>query len=275
MNSSVSVREQAVPTRTLRVGSVSFLNAKPLIHGLDEAEDVELSLAVPSRLLEGLRSGAMDVALLPVIDYQAMEGLRIVPSGGIGSDGETLTVRIFSKVPLERIARLACDTDSHTSVALARVIFAERYGRVPELVDWEHDQACPCEARLLIGDKVVCEEPVGFAHQMDLGQLWKELTGLPFLFAVWTARGGVDLRDLPQRLEQAKRAGLAAVNQIVGQCAVPRGWPVELALQYLTVNLKFDVGAVQLEAIRRFHELAARHGIIASPVRPLKLYSPV
>src|SRR5687768_6774488 len=83
--------------RLLRVGSVSFLNAKPLIYGLEGAADVELSLAVPSGLLGGLRAGELDVALLPVIDYQRMEGLRIVPGGGIGCDGETLTVRIFSK----------------------------------------------------------------------------------------------------------------------------------------------------------------------------------
>src|SRR3954471_18906127 len=111
----------------LRVGSVSFLNAKPLIYGLDGATDLELSLEVPSRLLEGLRRGELDVALLPVIDYQRMPGLCVVPSGGIGCDGETLTVRVFSRRPVAEIRRLACDTDSHTSVALARVIFAERY----------------------------------------------------------------------------------------------------------------------------------------------------
>src|SRR4051812_15728836 len=99
--------------RRIRVGSVSFLNAKPLIYGLERAPEVELSLAVPSRLLDGLRSAALDVALLPVIDYQQMSGLCIVPSGGIGCDGETLTVRIFSKCPVTEIRTLACDTDSH------------------------------------------------------------------------------------------------------------------------------------------------------------------
>jgi chorismate dehydratase len=258
--------------RTLRVGSVSFLNAKPLIYGLEDAEDVELSLAVPSGLLAGLRRGEFDVALLPVIDYQRMDGLRVVPSGGIGCFGETLTVRIFSKRPVEEIRTLACDTDSHTSVALARVIFAERYGTRPEFVDWTREEAQPCDARLLIGDKVVCEEPAGFEHQVDLGSAWRALTGLPFVFAVWTARGGVDLRDLPERLERAKRAGLANVEEIVRRHAVGRGWPAGLALQYLSVYLKFDVGERELEAISLFHQLAARHGVIEGTVRPLELY---
>jgi chorismate dehydratase len=246
----------------IRVGSVSFLNAKPLIYGLEAAGDIDLRLAVPSRLLEGFRDETLDVALLPVIDYLRMDGLVIVPSGGIGCDGETLTVRIFSKCPVTEIKTLACDTDSHTSVALARVIFAERYGMRPTFVDWTREEAQPCDAKLLIGDKVVCEEPPGFEHQMDLGWAWKELTGMPFVFAVWTARRGVELGDLPRRLAQAKEAGLAHVREIVKQHAVGRSWPAGLALQYLTVYLKYDIGPRQMEAMELFHRLAAKHGAV-------------
>jgi chorismate dehydratase len=260
-------------TKTLRVGGVSFLNAKPLIHGLEGDDGISLSLDVPSKLLEGLAQEHLDVALLPVIDYQRLAGLCIVPSGGIGCEGETLTVRIFSKKPVEQIVTLACDTDSHTSVALARVIFAERYGTRPVFIDWTRDQEQPCDARLLIGDKVVCEEPAGFEHQIDLGSAWLALTGLPFVFAVWTARQGVNLGDLPERLEQAKRAGLADVERIVKRHAVPRGWPAGLALQYLSIYLKFDIGERQLRAMALFHELAAKHGVIPGPVRKLELYS--
>src|SRR5580700_5964331 len=112
----------------LRVGAVSFLNSKPLLFGLESDAGMDLTLDVPSRLLDGLAGGRLDVALLPVIDYQRKDALRIIPSGGIGCDGPTLTVRIFSPVPIERIDSLACDPDSHTSVALAQVILAERYG---------------------------------------------------------------------------------------------------------------------------------------------------
>jgi chorismate dehydratase len=272
-NAAVGDQDSLVKTRpALRVGSVSFLNAKPLIYGLEDADDLELSLAVPSGLLEGLRRGELDVALLPVIDYQRMEGLRVVPSGGIGCFGETLTVRIFTNRPGDGIRTLACDTDSHTSVALARVIFAERYGTRPTFVDWTREEDQPCDARLLIGDKVVCDEPAGFEHQLDLGSAWRALTGLPFVFAVWTARDGVDLGDLPRRLEEAKRRGLENVAEIVKRYAMGRGWPAGLALQYLSVYLKFDVGERELEAIGLFHDLAAKHGATGGAVRELVLY---
>src|SRR5947209_20212393 len=88
--------------QTIRIGSVSYLNAKPLIHGLENHDDVSLILDVPSKLLPGLRDQRFDIALLPVIDYQRLDHLNIVPSGGIGCDGPTLTVRIFSRVPIDR-----------------------------------------------------------------------------------------------------------------------------------------------------------------------------
>ena len=105
---------------------------------------------------------------------------------------------------------------------------------------------------------------------------WREMTGLPFVFAVWVVREGVqhsaaDLHRLAAQLEHAKRTGLEHVNDLVARFAVPRGWPTGLALQYLTHYLKFDIGDRQLQAIRLFHELAAKHGIISSPPRPLDI----
>ena len=254
----------------LRIGSVSFLNAKPLIYGLENDPSVELSLEVPSALLDGMRQSRYDVALLPVIDYQRMEGLRLLTSGGIGCDGPTLTVRIFSRVPIDQIRTLACDTDSHTSVALARVLFAETYGFVPEMLPLSSfDGSDFRAAKLLIGDKVVCEEPKDLPHQLDLGEAWKRLTGLPFVFAAWMAREGVDLGDLPLQLSRAKRDGLANVDHIIARDASARGWPADVARRYLTKYLQFDIGPRQLAAIERFHSLAFAHHVLAVQPRPL------
>lgn len=262
----------------IRVGSVSFLNAKPLIYGLENLPTVKLSLDVPSRLLAGLVEKRFDVALLPVIDYQRLPGLRILTAGGIGCDGPTLTVRIFSKVPVGQIRALACDTDSHTSIALARIVLAERYGIFPAIHDFDFHARqrrelddSPHTARLLIGDKVVCEEPSGFPHQIDLGQAWKELTGLPFVFAAWMARAGVMLGALSHDLQDAKRAGLRHVEKIISTHATPRGWPSEIARRYLTEYLQFDIGVRQLTAIRKFHELAHKHAAIDHPPRTLEV----
>lgn len=252
------------PPSPWQVGSVSFLNAKPLIHGLENDPRVALHLEVPSKLLDGLRDRRFDVALLPVIDFQRLEGLRLIPVGGIGCDGPTLTVRIFSRSPLEQIETLLCDTDSHTSVALARVILAERYNRRPRFFDLSHELAQDISLpRLLIGDKVITDEPADCPHQIDLGQAWKELTGLPFVFATWMGRSDADLGELPQILATARVKGLASVEQIVAQYAPIHRWPLPIARQYLASYLKFEIGPEQLKAIRLFHQLAAKHGVVA------------
>ena len=248
---------------TFRIASVSFLNARPLIHGLEHDPRITLIRDVPARLLDLLSADRADVALLPVIDYQRLEGLTVVPAGGIGSDGETLTVRIFSRVPVAQVRSLACDPDSHTSVALARIILSRRHGVRPEFTDLSRAGDDPAQARLLIGDKVVCEEPAGFPHQLDLGAEWKALTGLPFVFATWMARRGTpDLAVLHELLAQAKERGLADIGDIVRAHAEPRGWPPALAHDYLTRHLQFHVGPRELEAIRTFHRFAAEDKII-------------
>jgi chorismate dehydratase len=254
-----------------RLGSVSYLNAKPLIYGLERDPGVRLVLDVPSALLGGLQRRDYDVALLPVIDYQRMPGLRMLTCGGIGCDGATLTVRIFSHVPFGQVRRMACDTDSHTSVALARVILAERYHTHPQFVDLKDLPGHDADAVLLIGDKVITQERADFAHQIDLGEQWKLLTGLPFLFAAWMARAEAELGDLPERLATARRQGLAHVDEIVDTYGVSRGWPADVARDYLTRHLQFEVGPNQIEAVRLFHQLAHKHGAIESPVRELLL----
>ncbi|CAN5384242.1 menaquinone biosynthesis protein [soil metagenome] len=255
---------------SLRLGSVSFLNAKPLIYGLEEEPRISLSLAVPSMLAEMLDRGAVDVALLPVIDYQRLRDLRLIRAGGIACNGPTLTVRIFSKVPLDQIDTLACDPDSHTSVALAAVLMAERWGRRPKHVALRDPNLSPDTARLLIGDKVITEEPQGFDYQLDLGEAWKDLTGLPFVFAAWMARPGAELGEWPARLERAKHQGLANIDAILARHAAPLGWPVDIARRYLTEYLRFNIGDREIAAIELFHQLAAKHGLIASPAQSLR-----
>jgi chorismate dehydratase len=248
-----------------RIGCVSYLNAKPLIFGLDADPEIDLQLDVPARLLDGLIHDRFDVALLPTIDYQRMENLALLPAGGIGSEDETLTVRIFSKVPIAEIRTLSCDAESHTSVALARIILSEAFHIHPEFVSSE-----TADARLLIGDKVILQASINFLHDLDLGSAWRKLTSLPFLFACWTTRQNANLGDLPDRLLAARQRGLANIQTILERDASPRGWPSEIARKYLTQNLSYEVGPRQLEAVRLFHALAARHGLIPSP-RPLSV----
>lgn len=255
----------------IRVASVGFINSRPLIEGLNERPGIRLSMAVPSKLLGLLKAGEADVALLPTIDYHAIPGLRMIPAGGIGCFGHTLTVRLFAHVPPGEIQTIAVDADSHTSVALAQILCRKLFHTAPKFIELKHATNARDEARLLIGDKVICEEPLGFDHQIDLGDAWKQLTGLPFVFAIWCAMPGLELGDLPIELEQARKRGLANAKQIVEKYAVPRGWPPGIAMQYLTMYLQYEIGPLQLTAIRTFHDFADELGLLPGPRQPLEL----
>ena len=163
----VKPRVQTPPTITVhRIGCVSFLNAKPLIHGLETRADLSIQLDVPSHLLKQLETSVVDIALCPVIDYQRSGcPLEMVPAGGICCQGPTLTVRLFSRVPFEEITHIHTDTDSHTSIALLKIILSQQYGLTPKIQPYIADNttpnaaASPPQAILLIGDKVVNTPP--------------------------------------------------------------------------------------------------------------------
>ncbi|MCC7407017.1 MAG: menaquinone biosynthesis protein [Phycisphaeraceae bacterium] len=265
-----------------RIAAVSFLNTKPLVHGFDDlvreagkTRAPKLQLHVPSRLLASLESGKADLALCPVIDYFRSERpLTLVPCGGIGCQGPTLTVMLYSRKPWRDVTDLHADTDSHTSVALAQIILHGLFRCRPKLhrltrSQVHFDHAGPPTV-LLIGDKVVTHAPPRrlYPHQLDLGQAWLELTGLPFLFAVWMARPEVDLGDWPLRLDGLKQRNLRRVPEIAAEYAPKLGWPVDLAEQYLGHSMRYDVGPAQKQAVEAFAQRCLALGLIDQP-RPL------
>ena len=263
------------------VGCVSFLNARPLIDGLDGRDEMDVVYDVPSGLLGDLLAERVDLALCPVIDFQTAERpLRVVPVGGIGCDGPTLTVRLYSRVPIEEIHRVHADTDSHTSVVLMRLLLHDVYGATPEVVnlaagraDTLHGLTDPADAVLLIGDKVITAAPPDshFPYQVDLGSAWKDLTGLPFVFAVWMARRGTDLGPLPALLDAHRRANRERTDAIADAHAPKIGWPADVARRSLGELLRYDVGPTELEAMQRFWARAHQLGLI-DRLRPLELY---
>ncbi len=250
--------------RPWRLGVVSFLNAKPLIAGLASDGAVELIHDVPSRLAGLLDAGTVDAALVPVIDLiQPHRDWQIVSDACIGCDGETLTVRVFSRVAPEVIRRLHVDGDSHTSAALATIVWRETYGRSLELLPFTGREAVEdCEAVLLIGDKVVNNTLIDYEIETDLGSAWKSLTSLPFVFAVWAAPRGLEVEDLAQRLSRARDAGVESAELIAADFGPGLNWPVALAKRYLTKRLKFTLGPRAQAGMEKFLELATRHGLV-------------
>ncbi len=255
-------------TRTVALGVVSYLNAVPLVHGLDRFEEISLVADVPSRLLDHLVAGRVDLSLCPVIDFQRSPvPLGIVPAGGIGSDGPTLTVSVFSREPIEKIARITVDGDSHTSAALLRVIMHDRFGRTPELCPLrpgEEREGDGPPAVLLIGDKVVTRRPPEslYPHRLDLGEAWKEMTGLPFVFAVWMARTGARLGRVPAILARQREENLGRIESLAAAYAPAAGWPVPLAETYLGKLLSYRIGPSERRAIQEFWERCRALGLI-------------
>ena len=257
------------------VAAVSFLNARPLIDGLEREPGISVITKVPSRLLQTLTAKQARIALCPIIDFQtAPTELCIVPVGAIGSDGPTHTVRVFSRVPIREIERVHTDGDSHTSVALLEIVFDALTGRRPELstlVKKSPRGADPPESVLLIGDKVVRDEPTVslYPYQLDLGEAWKSLSGLPFVFATWLARAGDDLGELPSTLRRYRERNMLRIPEIVASHA--EGWPRDLATRYLETILHYEIGAPELESIELFWGRCHALGLF-SELRPMRLY---
>jgi chorismate dehydratase len=246
--------------RPIRIGAVNYLNTKPLICDLERlAPEAELFLEVPSRLAVMLGEGQLDVALIPVIEYFRAGTYTIVPDIAIASRGPVLSVTLFSRQPWQAIRRVALDEGSRTSAALAQILLRKRYGVRPELVPLPlHETAenINADAVLLIGDRAMSACLPGFAHAFDLGQEWYDWTGLPFVYAVWAVREGVDLGPVADALVQAKRKGVSQTGVIAQREAAGLGLDAGLCRRYLANILQFDLGPREQAGLHHYYQLA-------------------
>lgn len=275
----------SLPMDPIRVACVQYLNTAPLVEGLGKLEGLTLIPAVPADIAPMVRRGEADVGLASVIDAVGEPELAILPAGMIGCDGPTLTVRLFSSVPMAEVSTLCADAHSHTSVALARVLLAESFGVQPEVVPFNAIERVALDGKsvsqdaegwpqtlLLIGDKVVIHSPpaVRYPHQLDLGEAWKALTGLPFVYAAWMCREDALLDDDGRRrvalaaamLDRQRRHNATRLDWLVRQWAPRARWPVDLAQRYLGELLRYDLGEREREAVATFFELCQKHGIL-------------
>ena len=263
------VKSTLIPAKVRTLGVVSFLNALPLYESLTGRADLTIVPAVPSRLGGFLAEGRCAAALLPVVAYwRERRRLTLISDACIASDGETMTVRVFSKAPPDTVQRLYVDGDSQASVVLAQVVWRELYGTALELVPWNGGNGATGaistepESVLLIGDKVVRERPRGFGFEVDLGAAWKHLTGLPFVFAAWFGEAEQDHRALAEELRAARDAGVADAERIARKHASRHGWPVDLAVTYLSHTMRYTITDAMRAGMGRFFELAVGHGML-------------
>ncbi len=260
----------------IRVGAVTYLNARPLIFSLAKlAPQVEIVIDLPSRLADALAAGTLDVAMIPSIEYARGRGYTIISDACIACDGPVRSVKLYSRVPLERLRTLALDEGSRTSAALVRILLGERFHIWPEtrplpigvsLAD------APADAVMLIGDRGMLPSDGAFEFEWDLGEEWLRWTGLPFVFAMWIARPDVDLRGLAAVLAAARDEGITHLEEIARQASPGLGISETDCLSYLRDHLEFRFGQRQRQGLEHFYAFAGRHGLVPAGVT-LNFYS--
>ena len=253
-----------------RVGHIQFLNCLPLYWGLARTGtllDFELSKDTPEKLSEQLVQGDLDIAPVTLVEFlKHADELVAFPDIAVGCDGPVMSCVIVSQVPLDRLdgARVALGSTSRTSVRLAQLLLAERYGVTP------HYYGCPpdlslmmqeAEAAVLIGDAALRanlhDGPRYGLAVHDLGALWKEWTGLPFVFAVWAARREYAEREpfITRKVHEAflasRNLSLEEVGKVAEQAARWEPFDEKVLERYFT-TLDFRFGGPQLEAVAEF-----------------------
>jgi chorismate dehydratase len=252
----------------MRIGAVNYLNSKPLVHSLgDLAVGDRLLFDLPSRLADSLGTGRLDVALIPSVELFRAAGYKIVSDACVACAGAVRSVKLHFRVPPSKVSRIALDEGSRTSAALALVLLEELAGvrPVPESLPIGCGvRDANADAVLLIGDRAMQPTQDQFVDIWDLGDRWFQWTGLPFVFAMWVARSGVDTSELSQRLATARDRGVSSVAAIAAREAPELGLSVETAHKYLRDNLHFTLGERELEGLERFRRLCADRGLVPS-----------
>lgn len=242
-----------------RIGCVPYLNARPLIYGIED----EVVKVPPATLVRLLRTGLIDVALAPSVILFDSDEYQVIPGISIGSRGPVRSVVLFHLRRPRRLRTVVVDNEARSSVMLLKVLLAKRYGVAPSYIpSWRLSlRRSNYDAQLLIGDKAMLHRDAG--RKLDLGAAWHGLVQAPFTYAFWVARRGVDLGDAPARLHAAKAAGLAHLDEVVDR---QRVLPKKMARQYLTQNVRYDFGDDELFGFQLFNRMCVELGLAPKEV---------
>lgn len=238
---------------TFRIGSVPFLNAAPLTRGLDG----EIIYATPAKLAVLLRQDELDAALVSITEVLLTDRYDILDGVAIASLGEVYSVFLAHKKPLAEAMEIFCDPASLTSVNLLKVLLAEKK-LFPKFTPLEnYAAAAEKDFVLLIGDRAIAFQRSPHTHEIfDLGSAWLDLTNLPFVFAVWALRRGVENRELRGELRAAKNFGLATLDQIIETRAE---FDQAFRRDYFEWHIHFHLGEDEKRGIAKFCELLRKH----------------
>ena len=237
-----------------RVGSVGYLNTVPLTRGLEE----EIIYTAPSKLAEMLQRDELDAALVSVVEVLFKDRYDILDGIAIASLGEVKSVLLAHRKPIEQAQEVFCDTASLTSVELLRVLLAERglepvFKRLPS-----YDFSALPDFAMLIGNPALDLLRAPHEHQIwDLGAAWYELTSLPFVYAVWALRRGIENSALRRQLREARDFGLDTLDSIIRSRTE---YDYEFRKDYLGWHIHYHLGTDEKRGLARFMELLRKHG---------------
>ncbi|MPY86634.1 MAG: hypothetical protein GEU99_01785 [Luteitalea sp.] len=261
----------------IRLGSVGYLNARPLVHCLEHhSSTFDVRFDPPAVCAELLHAGQIDLGLIPSFEYLQRPGYRIVPDLAIGSNGPVSSVALFATRPLHHVRSIALDTSSRTSVVLLKILCRQRFGIAPAFESQAPDLAAMlarCDAALLIGNPALFAEHERLgATKFDLGEAWTTMTGLPFVWALWAGpETGPISPEVCRLLRDARDRGLAAVDEIARRFGQGDEARCATAATYLRTHIKYGLGPQFLSGLGRFHALAVEGGF-APQLRSVRFF---
>jgi chorismate dehydratase len=242
--------------KKIRITAVSYLNTKPLLYGLlnsSLADQIELSLDIPSECARKLRDGEVDLALTPVAILPELEHWHLVSDYCIGAVGAVKTVNIYSEVPITEAKALYLDHHSRSSVALANILLQHHWHTAPRLLPAKEgyiDRIKGTTAGIVIGDRTIGLEN-RFPYVYDLSVAWQEMTGLSFVFAAWVSRTRLP-DDFITAFNLALKTGIEAIPKL--KLLLPSPDPSFDLEQYFTDYISYDLDDAKREGLAKFLE---------------------
>ena len=238
----------------IKVGAVSYLNTKPLIYGFEQgmmADEIDLVIDYPANVAKLLVENKIDIGLIPVAAIPLLMEHYIISDYCIGCDGEVASVCLFSQVPINEIETILLDYQSKTSVALLQLLLNEHWKIEPTLIESSADYEKDIKgttAGLVIGDRAFKQRLIS-PYIYDLGLAWKEMTGLPFVFAAWVSNKEIDA-DFVEQFNRANKYGLERLEEVVEKNTSPH---FDLR-SYYTKNIEFKLSVIKLQSVKFFME---------------------
>jgi chorismate dehydratase len=236
----------------ITVGAVSYLNTKPLIYGFEQGmmkSEIDLVIDYPANIAHQLLHNKIDIGLLPVAVLPQLKEYHIISDYCIGCDGPVASVCLFSDVPLHEIETVLLDYQSKTSVALLKILLRQRWKINPKLIAAEKNfeqHISGITAGLVIGDRAFVQRRAS-KYSFDLGQAWKEMTGLPFVFAAWVSNRKMDSAFVDS-FNTATGAGLTQLKNIVSVS----GYEYFDLLRYYSENISYTFDDNKKIALKHF-----------------------